>query len=129
MAHNFNCFIKRIKEEDIPLRHRKIKQSKKNFCYLCTAIVDLNYIFALPALVFLLLELISTSFSLYVIINSFMSNNAMHVKLVPATATFCFVGLLNLLLVFNAADLPMQQVCVEGYSWIGLQNEEMFLIF
>lgn len=91
----------------------KLKRSRKIFGYLCTAIVDLNNIFALPAFILLSLRLISTSICLCITIIGLMSNNVVLIKLVPATATFCLVGVLSILLVCIAADLPVKQVNTE----------------
>lgn len=88
----------------------KLKLSKKAFCYLCNALTELNDIFSLPALLFLVLRLISTAYCLYITIYGLLSNNPFLQKLAPQTAAFALIGFVNILVVFRAADMPINQV-------------------
>ena len=73
----------------------------------------MNAVFSFPSIVFLLLRLLSSAFSLYVTIYGIINSNEFLQSIVPATATFSVIGFLTILVVFHAADMPIIQVVNE----------------
>ncbi len=78
--------------------------------HVCDALAELNAVFSFPATAFLCLRLISSAFSLYVSIYGILNSNTFLKSVVPATITFGIIGFLSILIVFNAADMPIKQV-------------------
>lgn len=88
----------------------KLKRSKKTFGRLCLALAELNHIFSFPAFVFLTIGMISSIVCLYITIYGLISDNEFFEKLVPTTTLTFLVGLVFILIVCFAAELPMSQV-------------------
>ena len=90
----------------------QLRKSKRLFGYLCESLIEMNKVFSVPVLIFLTTRLISIAFCLYIIIYSLLNANSFLLKLIPIVITFCIVSLVNILCLFLAADLPINQVCI-----------------
>lgn len=89
----------------------KLRHSKRMFGYLCEAITNLNQVFSYSVLVFLTLRLVSSAFSLYIIINGLMNNNNEFFKvLIPACVANSIVSFLSVFVVLKATESPNVQV-------------------
>lgn len=94
----------------------KLRQSKRGFCCLCRALTELHYAMSFPSLILLLMRLLSTAFCLYATLYGlFVSDNRLVQKLAPGMASIALVGLVGMLILLRAADLPSHQV-VGDYS-------------
>lgn len=89
----------------------KLRHSKRTFGYICKAIADFNDVFSIPALIFLILKLVSSAFSLYATIYGVMNtSNDFLQSLIPEFVTCSIFGFLSVLLVLTATELPIIQV-------------------
>ena len=101
----------------------KFKRAKKSFEYLCRALTELNTVFAFPLFLFLFTRLILTSFCFYVSVFAVMSDNVFLKNMIPLTAVFSLTGIMAILILLHAADLPISQVSNKLFNAKWIANE------